>query len=100
MKQAPKQKNEKKGWFGKVYGRLNKVVFFICLSFSIVLITVAFFIPPTAVVDGSVLAAVGEIFAYCALGTVIEAIDKGHDITLQKGDTSMTINKDDNKEIE
>lgn len=98
MKQATKQKKEDKGWFGEVYGRLNKVVFFICLTFSIVLITVAFFVPPTAVVDGSVLAAVGEIFAYCALGTVIDAIDKGRDITLQKGNTTMTINKDDNIE--
>ena len=55
------------------------------------LIITSFFIPPTGVIDGSVLAATGEIFAFAALGTVIKAIDKGVDARVQHRDTSITI---------
>lgn len=84
----------------KIYSNLNKTAFWICLSVSIALIVGAFFVPPLAVIDGSVLAAVGEIFAFSALGTVIEAIGKGSDITLSKGDTTINIQNDNNESTE
>lgn len=71
------------------------------IFFSLVaigLIIGSFFVPPMGVIDGSVLAAVGEIFAFAALGTVIKAIDKGVDAKVQHNNTSLTIgdlNKDD-----
>jgi hypothetical protein len=43
------------------------------------------------VIDGSVLAAVGEIFAFAALGTVVKAIDKGVDAQVQHNNTTLTI---------
>lgn len=43
------------------------------------------------VIDGSVLAAVGEIFAFAALGTVIKAIDNGVDAQVQHNNTTLTI---------
>ena len=55
------------------------------------LIITSFFIPPTGEIDGSVLAATGEIFAFAALGTVVKAIDKGVDARVQHRDTSITI---------
>lgn len=55
------------------------------------LIITSFFVPPTGVIDGSVLAATGEIFAFAALGTVIKAIDKGVDARVQHRNTSVTI---------
>ena len=58
---------------------------------AIALLITAFFIPPTAFIDGSVLAAVGEIFAFAALGTVVKAIDKGTKATLQHNNTSLTV---------
>ena len=62
------------------------------LSFiSIALIVASWFVPPMGIIDGSVLAGTGEIFAFAALGTVIKAIDKGIDATITKGDTSITI---------
>ena len=66
---------------------------------AIILIIASWFVPPMAVIDSSVLAAVGEIFAFAALGTVIKAIDKGVDAKIQHKDTSLTIgdlNKDEN----
>ena len=58
---------------------------------AIALIITSFFVPPTGVIDGSVLAAVGEIFGFAALGTVIKAIDKGVDAKVQHNNTSVTI---------
>lgn len=64
------------------------------ILFSLVaigLIITSFFVPPTGVIDGSVLAATGEIFAFAALGTVIKAIDNGVDAKVQHNNTSVTI---------
>lgn len=64
------------------------------ILFSLVaigLLIASFFVPPTGVIDGSVLAATGEIFAFAALGTVIKAIDNGVDAKVQHNNTSVTI---------
>ena len=58
---------------------------------AIVLIFTSFFIPPMGVIDGSVLAGTGEIFAFAALGTVIKAIDKGVDAQVQHNNTTITV---------
>lgn len=69
---------------------------------ALVLIFTSFFIPPMGVIDGSVLAATGEIFAFAALGTVIKAIDKGVDAQVQHNNTTITVGdltkQDDNNE--
>jgi formate hydrogenlyase subunit 4 len=80
------------GFFGD---KFHKRVFLICLIVSLGLIIASFFIPPLAVVDGSVLAAVGEIFGFAALGEVAAAIERGHSATIQHGNTSISINKDE-----
>lgn len=51
-------------------------------------------------IDGSVLAAVGEIFAFAALWTTIYSISRGADVTIQHGSTNVTINNDEDKEDE
>lgn len=79
-----------------IYTNLNKAAFWVCLIFSIILITASFFIPPLAVVDGSIIACVGEIFAFATLGTVIEAISKGSDVSVSHGSTTVTVNTPDN----
>lgn len=79
-----------------VYRRLNKVAFYICLVTSIFLIVTAFFLPPVAYIEASVLTAVGELFGFAALGTVMAAIDKGVDAKVKHGDTELHIINDDN----
>ena len=79
-----------------VYGKLNKWVFFLCLGISLFLLVTAFFVPPTAYIDATVLAAVGEIFLWPALWAVMVAIDKGSDVKLTKGDTTIHIDNPDN----
>lgn len=61
---------------------------------SIILIATSFIVPPTGVIDPSVLGATGELFAFAALWTVIKAIDKGSDIKLSKGNLSVELDND------
>lgn len=73
-------------------------VFWVCLITSIFLIVTSFFVPPMATIDGSILAAVGELFGFAALGNIIVAIEKGIDAKIQHGNTTLTIgdlNKED-----
>lgn len=79
----------------EIYGNVNKGAFWVCLLFSIGMITTSLFIPPLAVVDGSIIACVGEIFAFATLGTVIDAISKGSDVTISHNNTNITVNNPD-----
>ena len=84
----------------KLFSKLKsfeKVVFWIGLLSSIILLTVSFCLPPTGAIDPSVLAAVGEIFAYVTLAVVIVALGRGTDVTLHKGDIDITLNNPDSK---
>lgn len=78
-----------------VKGTYHNVAFWVCLSVSIFLIVTAFFIPPKAIVDSSVIACVGEIFAFAALGAFIRALDKGVDAKIRKGETEVSIENPD-----
>ena len=66
---------------------------------AIALIVASWFVPPMAVIDGSVLAAVGELFGFGALWTVVKAIDKGTPVSLTHNGTTISVNKD-GEEIE
>lgn len=75
--------------------RFHKWMFLFCTVTAIGLIVTSFFIPPLAVIDGSVLAAVGEIFAFAALGEVGAAIERGHSASITHGQTTISINKEE-----
>lgn len=84
----------------KVFQKIKKCIvgnfwFHIFSVFSMVLITASFICPPLAVIDGSVLAAVGEVFAFAALWTLIKAMDDGHTATLTHNDTTLTVKKEE-----
>ena len=79
----------------------NNTFFWIFSIIGLLLIIVAFFIPPTAYIEQSVLIAVGEINGFAALGAVIKAIDKGSSATFHHNGTEVTINSnEDDKEEE
>lgn len=90
------------GKFKALYNDINKTAFWVCLSISVILMVIAFFTPPTAVIDASVIGAVGELFGFSALGTVVTAIEKGRSVTVTKGNTNITVgdDNDDTKELE
>lgn len=78
----------------------NNTFFWVFSIIGLLLIIIAFFLPPAAQIHQSVLIAVGEINGFIALGAVIKAIDNGGSATFQKGDTSVTITNNDNEEDE
>ena len=78
----------------EIWANMHRWTFVVCLALSIGLIVASWFVPPMAIVDGTVLAAVGELFGFAALATVIQAVDKGHKATITKGDTTLTVGKD------
>ena len=78
----------------EIWANMHRWTFIICLVLSVILIVASWFVPPMAVIDGSVLAAIGEIFSFAALATVIRAIDKGDKASITKGDTTLTVGTD------
>ena len=71
---------------------------FVVLSLAaILLLAVGFAMPPTGVVDGSVLKAAAVLFGFAALATLMYAADKGVGAKLEHGDTKLTIDGDDKK---
>jgi len=71
--------------------RFHKNVFLICVLVSLGLIIASFITPPMWIIDGSVLAAVGEIFGFAALGEVAAAIERGHSASISHGSTTIEI---------
>ena len=86
--------------FFKNFTKSNKIAFWVCLAISVILLTVSFLLPPTGKIDPSVLRGVGEIFAFAVLYVVIEALNRGTDVTLHKGDVDITLNNPDTKDEE
>lgn len=79
--------------------RFHKNIFLVCVVVSIGLIIASFLTPPMWIIDGSVLAAVGEIFGFAALGEVAAAIERGHSATITHGGTTIEVKKEDEEDI-
>ena len=80
----------------------NNLFFWLFSIIGLLLIIIAFFLPPAAQIHQSVLIAVGEINGFIALGAVIKSIDKGGSATFHHNGTEVTINsnEDDKEEDE
>ena len=76
----------------------SNLFFWLFSGIGLLLIIIAFFIPPAAQIHQSVLYAVAEINAFAALGAVIKAIDKGSSATFHHNGTELTITSDEDKE--
>lgn len=72
----------------------------ICAIIAMALLITSFVLPPTGIIDNSILTAVGEIFAFACLFIADSALNKGKKATLQHGETTVTIGDDDTPEIE
>lgn len=75
------------------------VAFWITLITSIILLIASFFAPPVGVISSSTLTAVGELFAFGALGMLPSLISEGKSARIQRGNTTIEIghNNRDNK---
>ena len=77
---------------------LSRGVAAICFFVSVGLIVGGFLVPPTGVIDGSVLKAVGELLLFPTLLYGFRAVELGLKVKFQKGDTSIIINNDKKEE--
>lgn len=68
-----------------------RIIFVVCLLTAVVLIVAGFLIPPYGVVDGSVLSAVGELFAFAALGQLPEVIRTAKSAKITAGNKTIEI---------
>ena len=76
-------------------------VFYFNLFISIALIVGGFLLPPTGIIDGSVLTAVGELLMFGVIAqipTILNAVREGKSIKLTKGDFSAEVNS--NRELD
>lgn len=83
--------------FYKNYLQSN-AFFWLFSIIGVILMIVGFILPPTGVIDNSVLIGVGELDGMIALGAVIKAIDKGESATFTHNNTSVTITNDEKEE--
>lgn len=70
---------------------IHNKVFMVLTGISIFLIVTSFFIPPYGVVDPSVMASIGELFAFGGLWAVYKAIDQGTAHKFTSGGMSLEI---------
>lgn len=66
-------------------------------AFAILLMVAGFIVPPTGVIDGSVLKASSIFLGFNSMLLVFYCVDKGWGATWQRGDTSVTLSKDENQ---
>lgn len=70
------------------------IVFYVNLVISIALIVGGFLLPPTGIIDGSVLSAVGELLMFGVIAQIpriLDAVRNGKSLKFQKGDSSVEI---------
>lgn len=74
------------------------VMFYVLTVVSILLIIISFLLPPIGVIDDSVFAGVGEVFAFASLWEVSRAISAGMSAKVQHSNTSVSITTNDHNE--
>lgn len=72
--------------------------FWVCLFTSIIMLVAGFIIPPRAVINPSVLTAVGELFGFATLWAVVRSIDNGIEAKLTHGNTTLALGHDNTEE--
>ena len=74
--------------------RFCRIVFVVAFVISVGLFIGGFLVPPQGEIDGSVLTAVGELFAFPTLAFGFRAIELGYDLKMSHGETTVEINND------
>lgn len=70
-----------------------KCSFIVAQTISVLLIIASFCIPPHGVIDSSIFAAIGELFAFPALLSFYNIVMSGKQATLKKGELEVSVNE-------
>lgn len=76
---------------------VDKYIFYVCLAASIILGAISFVLPPTGVIDPSVLKFIALLLAFAALAVAGQNLANGKDVIFSHGETKVEIG-DDEKE--
>lgn len=76
----------------------DKYIFYICLAAAIIVGAVSFILPPTGIIDPSVLKFIALLLGFAALGVAGQNLANGKDVIFSHGETEVTIgDNDENK---
>ena len=76
----------------------DKYIFYVCLAAAIIVGVVSFLLPPTGIIDPSVLKFIALLLGFAALGVAGQNLANGKDVIFSHGDTEVTIgDNDENK---
>lgn len=75
-----------------------KIVSIVLAGAAFILGAVSFMLPPRGQVDPSVVAFVGEMFAFASLFFAWESVDRGIDAKIHHGNTEIELNNPDRAE--
>jgi hypothetical protein len=81
-----------------MHSSLGVTITAVAFVVSIALVVASFIIPPTGIIDPSVLTAVGEIGVFstlCRIPDMIQAVNDGRKFEWHKGDTTIKIESDE-----
>lgn len=67
-------------------------VFIVTLVTSIALAVAGFIVPPTGIVDGSVITVIGLLEFYAVIAQIPHLMQRGSNITISKGNARIDVN--------
>lgn len=79
---------------------VGDIINFCCFVISIILAVVGFILPPTGVIDSSVLLVIGELGFFSTVTKIpdfVKALKGGASIEIDKGDTHIKLEGEDDK---
>jgi hypothetical protein len=79
----------------KVHKHADKYIFYVCLVAAIIVGGVSFVLPPTGIIDPSVLKFIALLLGFAALGVAGQNLANGKGVTFSHGETEVTIDDDE-----
>lgn len=82
---------------------IGDIINFSCFVISVIIVIVGFIIPPTGVIDSSVLIAVGELGFFSTVSKIpdfIKALKGGAEIEIKKGESTIHLTGAEAAEVE
>lgn len=78
---------------------VGDIINFSCFIISVIIVIVGFILPPTGVIDSSVLIAVGELGFFSTVSKIpdfIKALHGGAELEIKKGESTIHLTGSDN----
>lgn len=81
----------------KMKKQVDKYIFIACLAAAIIIGAVSFVLPPTGIIDPSVLKFIALLLGFAALGIAGQNLADGKAVTFNHGETEVKIGDNDDE---